>query len=472
MNLIATFIEQATRSGARPAIIDGHGKSVSFSHLAVRSGAFAEAWHKAGIRPGDRVLLAMPVGIDLYAAIAGLWRLGATIVFPEPALGLSGLRHAVRIAGPKALLTTGLYGLIRFVIPELWSVQRHFGTDPRRPGNRLTELPADHAALISFTSGSTGRPKAIVRSHGFLAAQDAALDSLIAPQRENEIDLVAFPVFVLANLARGTTSVLPNWRLRDPGSADPKAIARLLHEHHVTRALVPPSIAEKLAELPGLPLHTIMTGGGPVFPDLLRRLQSLLPQSADIISVYGSTEAEPIAWQRASTISIEQWHAMETGSGLLGGRPISAVDLQIRDGEIIVTGDHVNKFYLGGEGDAENKLRIGTSIWHRTGDAGRLDAQGNLWLRGRAANGIGGRYPFEVEAPARTWPGVRRVAFLTLKNQPALAIEGDQSHLPAWQSAAATLAIKTVIPIAKMPLDRRHHSKIDLLALRKAVEKV
>lgn len=131
MNLIATFIQAAARYGTRTAIVEGNGTSISFADLAARSGALAEAWHRAGLRSGDRVLLAMPVCIDLYAAIAGLWRLGATIVFPEPALGLPGLRHAVRIAQPKALLTSGLYGFVRLLVPELWGVKFHLGVDTR-----------------------------------------------------------------------------------------------------------------------------------------------------------------------------------------------------------------------------------------------------------------------------------------------------------------------------------------------------
>jgi acyl-CoA synthetase (AMP-forming)/AMP-acid ligase II len=466
MNLIANFVEAAERYGSRTAIVDGKGASIGFADLARRSAALAESWHRAGLKSGDRVLLAMPVGIDLYAAIAGLWRLGATIVFPEPALGLAGLRHAVRMTRPRALLTSGLYGAVRLLVPELWGVGLHIGIDDGVPGGRLAALPAEHPALISFTSGSTGNPKAIVRSHGFLAAQDAALDPLIAPEREDEVDLVAFPVFVLANLARGTTSVLPNWRLRDPGSADVAAIMRLLGERRVTRALVPPSIGDVLATVPSLPLQTVMTGGGPVFPDLLRRLQAIMPPAADIVSVYGSTEAEPIAWQRAGAIADAHWRAMETGAGLLAGRPIDRIDLRLVDDEILVTGAHVNKGYLGGQGDVENKSSIDGRIWHRTGDAGRLDAEGNLWLRGRVSGRVGGLYPFEIEAPARTWPGVRRAALVAMQDKPVLAVEGDESHRDAWKSSAAELGIDAVIPVARIPMDRRHRSKIDQRSLQ------
>lgn len=471
MNLIAAFIEMAARRGDRTAIIDRDGRTITFAELARRSGALAEGWHRAGLRRGDRVLLAMPVGIDLYAAIAGLWRLGAAIVFPEPALGLSGLRHAVRMTKPQALLTSGAYGMVRVLVPELWGVDLHLGLDGDTPGDRMTASAPDDPALLSFTSGSTGKPKAIVRSHGFLAAQDAALDPLIAPERDDEVDLVAFPVFVLANLSRGTTSVLPNWRLRDPGSADPNAIRHLMGTHRITRALVPPSVGDVLARAPELPLRTLLTGGGPVFPDLLRRLQRIMPDTADIVSVYGSTEAEPIAWQRASAISAGQWRAMETGSGLLAGRPIGAVDIRLIDHEIAVTGDHVNKSYLGGQGDADNKTTLDGGVWHRTGDAGRLDADGSLWLRGRLSGRCGGVYPFEVEAPARLWPGVKRTALVSMDGRPVLAIEGDEAQLGGWKEAAASIGVDAVVWVRHMPMDRRHQSKIDHATLRKLMRR-
>ncbi|HEY4201634.1 MAG TPA: AMP-binding protein [Devosiaceae bacterium] len=469
MNLIGNFLETARRYGDRLAIIAGNGESISFSDLARRSGAFARAWSEAGLQKGDRVLVAMPVSLDLYAAIAGLWRLGAVIVFPEPALGLAGVRHAVNLTQPRALLTSGAYGLLRY-LPQLWGVDLHLGLDGDKAGDALVDVVPDHGALISFTSGSTGLPKAIMRSHGFLAAQDAALDALIAPQRADETDLVAFPVFVIANLARGTTSVLPNWRLRKPDSARAENIVRLVGAHKITRALVPPFIGEVLAAAPALPLKTLLTGGGPVFPDLIERLTAVMPPEADIVSVYGSTEAEPIAWQRAREISATQWRAMVEGGGLLAGAPIAEIALRIVDDEILVTGDHVNKGYLGGRGDADNKRQIDGGIWHRTGDAGALDASGSLWLKGRASAGCNGLYPFEVEAPARLWPGVRHAAFLVLKGAPVLAIEGDAERLKAWQAAAADLGVFKTVAVRKMPLDRRHRSKIDYSALARQLQ--
>ena len=77
----------------------------------------------------------------------------------------------------------------------------------------------DDPALVTFTSGSTGVPKAALRTHRFLLAQYRALESSIALEA-GEVDLATLPVFVLANLAAGVTTVIPK-DVRRPGAVDP-----------------------------------------------------------------------------------------------------------------------------------------------------------------------------------------------------------------------------------------------------------
>ena len=139
---------------------------------------------------------------------------------------------------------------------------------------------------------------------------------------------------------------------------------------------------------------------------------------------------------------------------------------EIRDDEIIVTGNHVNKGYLDSRQDASNKLIIDGEVWHRTGDAGRLDDNGRLWLLGRHEARVGRLFPFAIEVAARSWPGVRQAALIGINDKPVLAIEGDQRHLPAWRTSAAELGCLAVATVKVMPLDRRHRSKIDYAALR------
>lgn len=471
MNLISTFLEQADGSADRLAIVDGSGRSITYGALASRSAHVAAAWRKCGLQPGDRALMAMGLGIELYVALAALWRIGAVAVLPEPALGLQGLRHAARTTKPKAYLSSGWYRGLGWVLPELLRLPLKLNPFQHADGvDASATVSSDHPALISFTSGTTGAPKAIVRSHGLLAAQNRALFGLLEPQSENEIDLVAFPAFVVVNLGLGVTSVLPNWNVRRHDAAQPGAIADHIGRHAVTRALLPPSICEKLVRGPALPrLKAVFTGGGPVFPDLMQPLAQHLPK-AQIVAVYGSTEAEPIAHLDVRSVTREDWLAMRQGAGLLAGPPVPDVLVRVIDDEILVTGDHVNKGYLDSRQDADNKVAIDGAIWHRTGDAGYLDDKGRLWLLGRVAARVSDQYPFPIEAAARSWPGVTNAALIGISGKAVLAIEGHKSGIPTWHQAGGRLSYVTVVPVDEIPMDRRHRSKVDYPALRRKLD--
>lgn len=467
--LLRDFAAAVRQYPDRVALIDGKGRAVTFAELDARRISFADAWHRKGICAGDRVLVAMSVDADLYAGLAALWTLGATAVLPEPALGLAGLRHAARTTRPRAFCSSGLFGLLRWILPELWGM-RHLRPNRRAASSCDIAPPAGtDIALISFTSGTTGMPKAIPRSHDFLAAQHDAIAPLLH-SAQPERDLVAFPVFVLINIANGQTSVLPNWKMSRLDTLTPAQLRDWMRETRVTRALVPPSLCELLAQTGAeAPLHTVFTGGGPVFPELIDRLGAVRPDLR-LCCVYGSTEAEPIAHLEATDITEDDRAAMVSGHGLLVGHPVSEISLRIDADEIQVAGAHVNRGYLDPAHDAQNKIRDGATIWHRTGDAGRLDAQGRLWLLGRMGTevNVAGRicYPFSVEVAARQWPGVRQCALMATNDGPCLVIEGDRAQVSVWQRHACEFGIERVVHIAAMPMDKRHHSKIDRTSLR------
>lgn len=469
MTILAAFDAAVAAHPERPAIIDGKGRSVSFACLHARAGFLADAWARRGIGPGDRVLIAMGVTPDLYAALAALWRLGAVAVLPEPAMGLKGVKTALAAAEVKAWIGAGVLRLLPLLVPCLLSVTRLSLGAGAVSAPPSPDWPDDHPALMSFTSGSTGRAKAILRSHGFLAAQNRAVGPLLASDRP-EVDLVAFPVFVLANLGSGVTSVLPNWPLRRPDRADPNAIRAHIARHGVTRLLLPPVLAEALADAP-LPasVTTVFTGGGPVFPDVVERLIAHNP-ALRVMAVYGSTEAEPIAELEVSALSPADRARIDGGEGLLAGPPVSAVRVRIVEDEILVAGEHVVETYVDPADNAATKIRDAEgTIWHRTGDGGRFDAAGRLWLLGRTQGRIEGLWPFAIEVAARSWPGVRRAALCPLDGKACLAIEGDTARLADWQAAAAALGVATVVALTSIPLDRRHRSKVDYARLATVV---
>ena len=468
-SLLGVFAKTVERHPDRVAIIDGKGRQVTFSALKSRADGLAAAWQAQGIGAGDRVLMAMPLGSDLYASLAALWSLGATVVLPEPAMGIAGVRHAVRTAGVTAFCAAGGYQFLRLLLPQLWLTRQLRLTDTMASPASVTTSQAD-IALISFTSGSSGQPKAIPRSHGFLLAQHHALTPLLESAAE-ERDLVAFPVFALLNLAAGRTSILPDWKMSRLAQLAPEQLCDWIARQGATRALLPPSLCQKLGgiALPGS-LHSIFTGGGPVFPDMIAGVRAS-NSGLKITCVYGSTEAEPVAILDTADVTSDDHHAMLSGAGLLAGIPVAGLQLRLMNDEIQVAGPHVNGGYLNPADDAENKIRIGDTIWHRTGDAGHLDDQGRLWLWGRVGTQvtIADRqvYPFAIEVAARQWPGVHQCALTQIGTSPVLVIEGNSGASATWQENARKLGIDRIHHIARIPMDRRHASKIDRKALAK-----
>jgi acyl-CoA synthetase (AMP-forming)/AMP-acid ligase II len=462
-DLAAIFAATAARMGDKPALIAREG-TISFAALDARAAAFAARLAERGVAKGTRVLVAAPVGIELYVILAGLWRLGAVAVFPEPAMGLRGLLHALRAARPAAFAAAGPYRCLK-LLPQLWALPM-VAPDAARGGPPRAALAPEDPALISFTSGSTGAPKAILRTHAFLLAQHRAVLDLLGDD-PGPRDLVAFPVFALVNLAVGRTTVLPSWRQNRQHTVTGERISAWIETHSISRLLLPPALVEALADhLPASVTH-IFTGGGPVFPDVIDRLAR--PGLA-VTCVYGSTEAEPIAHLHAEDITEADRTAMRGGAGLLAGMPVPQVRLRIVHDEVQVAGDHVNRGYLDPARDAETKVTEGGTVWHRTGDAARLDDRGRLWLLGRTSAAVrrGGRtiWPFAVETAARFWPGLARAALAQAGGRLILAVEGDTTHLPDWQARAGALGLDEVRAV-EIPLDRRHRSKVDYPELRR-----
>lgn len=467
--LLEPFLRQVERAPQQVAIIGADDRVITYGELDARARALAAAYEAAGIGPGDRVLVALSMTPALYVVLIALWRLGAVAVFPEPAAGLSGLGHAARLTQPRAYVGPWwLEPLCRWS-PGLTPIGRrlpHEGEGRPAPEQACSTVTADHPALVTFTSGSTGLPKGIVRSHGFLGAQLAALRPLLEGGAGGR-DMVSLPMFVLVNLGLGITSVIPDGPLRRPAAMDPQRLLRQMIKHGIDRLLAPPSICKRLVESGRpLPLRWIATGGGPVFPDLLRRMQVAAP-AAEIVCVYGSTEAEPIAHLAVSELDAADWEMIETGGGLPAGRPVSQIQLRIEAGEILVTGEHVNKGYVDPAGNLRCKRWIDGAIWHATGDAGRLDADGRLWLLGRLDGRVGELFPFSVETAALSWQGVRQAALVGIDGQPVLAIAGDALHVPSWRQHAAVAFPELVLHVIdRIPLDRRHNAKVDYPALR------
>lgn len=518
MNLAHTLIEQTRLRPNAPAIIDSHrGRSrlTSFAELDLAACRLARLLTNHGLQPGDAVLVFHPMSAELYVALLALFRQRLVAMFLDPSAGRAHVERCCVMHPPKALIAGTKAHLLRLVVPAVRRIPlkvvigfpvpcavRWSAADGLEPMTEVRDCDDDTPALLTFTSGSTGQPKGTVRSHGLLGAQYRALAASLA-LTAGDVDLATLPIVALANLGSGVTSLIPDADLRYPGAVAPAPIFAQVLAHRATTSVASPAFFECLVRhgtAAGLTLPTfkrLYTGGAPVFPRLLDQMQTLAPK-AEIVALYGSTEAEPIAHISRHDVATEDLQAMVAGKGLLAGAPVDEINLRIlRDqwgkpvgpyaadafaatcratnepGEIVVNGAHVVPGYLRGEGDEETKFRVDGAIWHRTGDAGYLDDRGRLWLLGRCVARIhdahGDLYPFAAETAAYQDPRVRRAALVAHRGKRVLAVEFYQGHdsvdLDALGATLAWAHLDEIRPCACIPVDKRHNAKIDYPAL-------
>ena len=508
MNLVTHLANRAKEHPERPALIDAK-QSISYQDLYAHVCGASTQLQGDGLKPNDTLLILQSVSIDLYVTLLGAFHAGLTVMFIDPSAGNKMLSNSLKLHQPNALIGSSKAHLLRLTIPAIRKIPRHYHSSGWVPFSKKwqpkkstdvepIETTSDSPALITFTSGSTGMPKAACRTHGFLLAQHEALaDSL--HYCEGEVDLVTLPIFALANLASGLTSVIADTDLRFPARAESTSILQQCTQHHITRCAASPAFFTRLhrdQKMP--PFQSIYTGGAPVFPNLIDEIHAAHPEM-NIVTVYGSTEAEPIAHISWSDVDDIDHQMMSEGKGLLVGKAVDATELRIitdqsgqaippithqelqslpegKIGEIIVTGQHVLKGYLHGKGDEENKINVDGKVWHRTGDAGWMDQDGRVWLMGRASAKIQlnekSLYPFGVECAAMSHPEVERCALIFFENQVTLFIEGPDNKRLRTQllEKLKELSVESIRFTPLIPVDKRHNAKIDYSELQKLVE--
>lgn len=505
----------------KAALIDvhaGRARSISYACLFKASGTVAAELRRHGISKGSRVLLTLPMSIEAYVILLGVFRVGAIAVFPDTAQGITHFLRSLKQAPPRVIIGKTETLMLSYLLMSGLGVKKRLNVHDLLPGSGINlpgssaapsgkaiapsgspggagdqiELLSDEApALITFTSGSTSGSasgsKGIVRTHGFLKTQHKVLSETLPPE-DDDVELTTLPVFVLSNLASGITTVIPEVDLKKPASIDAARLSKQIERAGVTRILTSPAILEQLCRhlkekgvtLPSV--RSIITGGGPVFPALLSALKCAFPKASTDI-VYGSTEAEPIAHINADDISDDDLEAMKSGNGLIVGSPIDRIKVGIIPetspsyrrlvrsalsepastltgcaGEIVVAGEHVIKGYLNRQDDSHTKISVAGDIWHRTGDAGYLDEHGRLWLLGRTSakieDELGFLYPFQVEVAASE-QATGRATCVRVRGRRVLVIEKSE-----MRSAFTWLKFDELKIVSRIPVDRRHGSKI------------
>lgn len=412
---------------------------------------------------------------------------------------------------------------------------------------RLTELPPepapDDVAAILFTSGSTGPAKGVVYRHEQLAAVRDVLAARYALGVGDGL-VAGFAPFALLGPALGCLSVTPDMDVTAPRTLTARAVAAAVRaaadgarpgdgtrlrdgtpsgadRADVTLFLSPAAIANVVATADDLEpeardalagVRTFLSAGAPVPVRLLERAARLLPH-ATAHTPYGMTEGLLL-----TDITLDGIRAAGDGGaagGVCVGRPAPGVEVRISPldddgaatgplttaagvtGEAVVAAPHVRDHYdrlwlterasrlLHPDDDAPP----GGLRWHRTGDVGRLDEDGRLWVEGRLAHVVvtadGVVTPVGPEQRAGSVPGVVRAAVVGVGprgTQQLVVVAETEPRVRRPEQVAPALAaavraavgrpVAAVLAVAELPTDVRHNSKIDRARLAAWAERV
>ncbi|MEM8618986.1 MAG: alpha/beta fold hydrolase [Actinomycetota bacterium] len=505
--LWAPIDDAATSRADERAVIDmANGDTLTWAQLGERIERGAHALRAAGVRPGDRVAVLTPPGVDALVVAYAIVRAGGVAAVADRGLGLSGLRTAIRSSRPRFVVgprqARAAARLLRWA-PGATMIDPGALLD----GSASGELPVpgpDEPAAVLFTSGATGPAKGVRYTHAQLAAQRDALASTYSISSDDRL-VAAFAPFALYGPGLGITTALPDSDVTRPSTLTATALSAACTAVGATMAFASPAALANVvrtasaldggADVDGLrSLRVVMSAGAPVPSELLHDVADLAP-AATLHTPYGMTESLPVADIELAAIDVAD--QADPNGGVCVGPPVDGVDAIIAaynfdagepvvalgagvTGEILVRSPWTSAGYDGlWATEAAARPVDATGVqWHRTGDVGHVDAQGRLWVEGRSVHVIDAPgapiTPVPVERAVERRLRGTRVAAVGVgpsgRQQLVVVVEQrGQNGLSSADIAAKVrsaveplgVAVAAVLAAGDIPVDIRHEAKID-----------
>jgi acyl-CoA synthetase (AMP-forming)/AMP-acid ligase II len=421
---------------------------VTYESLRQQVLAMADALASAGIRPGDRVAIALPNGLPamvsfLAASIAGTAApLNPAYPYEEFLFALSDTNARVLLCPPvgaefaRSAAADHKIPVLSVEMTDKGKVQL---VDAPR-GASTTEPTGDDIALILHTSGSTGRPKRVPLRHFNLAVSSANIANSYALSEE-DVSLCIMPLFHIHGLIGSTmATLLSGGTLVVPTKFNALSFWRTVRKHRVTWYSGVPTMHQLLLArthhkpIEAASLRFIRSCSAPFSPELIHKIEEIF--GVPFVEAYGMTEA---AHQMTSN-PLPPRHRKPGSVGVGTGLRVRIMDKQGNSlennqcGEIAIQGANVFRGY---ENNPEANARAFVNGWFRTGDQGYLDQDCYLHLTGRIKDIIirGGENiaPHEVDAILLRHPAVAAAvtfgcAHPTLGEEVAAAVVLHEPH--------------------------------------------
>ena len=385
MNLAQSLLYAAERNPDAEAVVHGDTR-LTYVELLDRVARVAGGLEAA---EGDRVAAVVrcrPEMVQLYWACQ--W-LGATFVPLSPRVSAADLEYCRADSGARMFLDADWETVL----------------GDAHPG--ALDLPDEHESLMLYTSGTTGRPKGVPRSHR--ADRAGGLSQVVHQSyRFGDRTLGCMPLYhtmgihslIAMHLIGGCYVCQPEW--------DAETALGLIERERITSLYLAPTLYHDLVWHPRFgdfdvsSVETLAYAGAAMTSALVERcVEAFSPRL--FVNHYGSTEIY--------TYSVHRDQQAKPGCA---GRPALNARLKLgEEGEILchMSSDEAFAGYWNRPDADEKQIRDG---WYHTGDVGRLDEDGDLWLDGRLDDMIvsGGEnvHPLEVEDVVARHPAVREVA--------------------------------------------------------------
>jgi acyl-CoA synthetase (AMP-forming)/AMP-acid ligase II len=439
--IASLIVESASRNVSRTALTDAH-RTVTYGEMVSSAARLSNALRGAGITKSSRIALLADDSAEAIESYLGVWLADCTVVHVSAKLAAPEVQRLLEDADVAALLYSD--GLRDFVsrlnglddLRAVWSISGSWSERKTSPFDRTSdtlsklESQGTDTAIIAYTSGTSGAPKGAVISHRALT-----LSTLLAPyslriprfSRLTYTGSLSFPSTLWAQVlphlwVGGVVNIL--------GPYDIESWLDHLSFHRSTFTYLPsPLVSDFVDNLRHRPeilehLQTVFHAGSAVSRSKVAEAVELLGNR--YLEAYGATET---VGPLSATVPSDYTAECEANDALSSaGRPLPSATVWIaredgsfadkdEEGEIVTRADTCFDGYFR---EPDKTLAVLSDGVYRTGDMGRIDGAGYIYVSGRHSELIvsGGMnvYPAEIERVLLDIKGVREVAVFGIEH--------------------------------------------------------